>query len=150
MSTFFQSLATALSGTNQSLNIDVQGVGNNQMKVLISANLGPIPEGAGAQEIKLRVALAKPMIITGTAEQIESALTSRLQSHTQAVNEGLSMLDEIRLIGAGAVKQAKGKSTQDAPSASPSGTDAVAGADTAAPAPAPVASESFTSLATSF
>ena len=59
MTTFFQSIAAGLTGQNQSLNIDVQGLGDGQLKLLISANLGPIPENADTQETKLRVALSR-------------------------------------------------------------------------------------------
>ena len=156
MATFFQAIATALTGTNKSLNIDVQGVANNQIKVLISANLGPVPADAGPEETKLRVALAKPMLITGTAEQIEDALASRLQTHTQAVNEGLSMLEEIRMIGAGAVEKAKEKSKkkettkQDTTSASPAADNTDAVADTAATAPAAAPVQPVDSIGSSF
>jgi PRTRC genetic system protein E len=150
MTSFFQSIAAGLTGQNQSLNIDVQGVGNGQLKVLISANLGPIPENAGTHETKLRVALSRPLIVTGTPEQIEEGLASRLAVHAQAVNEGLSMLDEIRSIGAEAVAQAKGKTEQEATPCSSAATAADNEADTAAVTQPSVQENQFQSLGTNF
>lgn len=150
MTTFFQSIAAGLTGQNQSLNIDVQGLGDGQLKLLISANLGPIPENADTQETKLRVALSRPLIVTGTPEQIEEGLASRLASHAQAVNEGLSMLDEIRSIGAEAVAQAKGKTKQEATAASSGATEADGEADTAAVTQPSVQDNGFQSIANNF
>lgn len=99
-STFFSVMATALAGTQHRLNVAIESAPAEALKVMITADLGPTPEKASEHEVQLRAAMCRPLILVGSAVEIEEALMKRLTQHVQALNEGVSLLDEIRSIGA--------------------------------------------------
>src|SRR3546814_2230491 len=49
--------------------------------------LGPTPEKASEHEVQLRAAMCRPLILVGSAVEIEEALMKRLTQHVQALNE---------------------------------------------------------------
>ncbi|GAA0292224.1 hypothetical protein [Pseudomonas rhodesiae] len=99
-STFFSVMATALAGTQHRVNVAIETASADALKVMITADLGPTPEKASEHEVQLRAAMCRPLILVGSAVEIEEALMKRLTQHVQALNEGVSLLDEIRSIGA--------------------------------------------------
>lgn len=66
MNTFFTAISQALTDSNKRINIDVSGLEGGRVKVVLSANIGPTPAKASEAEIKLRAAIAKPMIADST------------------------------------------------------------------------------------
>ncbi|MHC5195169.1 PRTRC system protein E [Pseudomonas frederiksbergensis] len=106
--TFFQAVASVL-GANTSATIEVQGLGEGQIKVIYTPNLGPTPHNASDDVVNLRAAICKPMVVAGTADEVECAFAEHIQKKAVAVNRGLSMLDEIERIGAAALASAKAK-----------------------------------------
>ncbi|MDF5950309.1 PRTRC system protein E [Pseudomonas aeruginosa] len=107
MHTFFTAISQALTDSNKRINIDVSGLEGGRVKVVLSANIGPTPAKASEAEIKLRAAIAKPMMLSGTPEEVETALFERVRSHAEVVNHGMSALDEIRKLSEAAVQAAK-------------------------------------------
>lgn len=99
-STFFSVMASALAGTQHRVNVAIETASADALKVMVTADLGPTPEKASEQEVQLRAAMCRPLILVGSAVEIEEALLKRLTQHVQALNEGMSLLDEIRSIGA--------------------------------------------------
>jgi hypothetical protein len=99
-STFFSVMAAALAGTQHRVNVAIETASADALKVMITADLGPTPEKASEHEVQLRAAMCRPLILVGSAVEIEEALMKRLTQHVQALNEGMSLLDEIRSIGA--------------------------------------------------
>lgn len=99
-STFFSVMAAALAGTQHRVNVAIETASAEALKVMITADLGPTPEKASEHEVQLRAAMCRPLILVGSAVEIEEALMKRLTQHVQALNEGVSLLDEIRSIGA--------------------------------------------------
>lgn len=99
-STFFSVMAAALAGTQHRVNVAIETASADALKVMITADLGPTPEKASEHEVQLRAAMCRPLILVGSAVEIEEALMKRLTQHVQALNEGVSLLDEIRSIGA--------------------------------------------------
>lgn len=106
--TFFQAVASVLTAGNNAI-IEVQGLSDGQIKVIYTPNLGPTPQGASVEEVNLRAAIAKPLVVTGTADVVESELMGHIKSKAVAVNRGLSILDEIERLGAAALNTAKAK-----------------------------------------
>lgn len=94
--TFFSVLANALSGTQHRLNVAIESAPNSGLKVLVTADLGPTPDKASEDEIQLRAAMCRPVILTGSAGDVEQALIVRLTKHVRALDEGSSLLDEIQ------------------------------------------------------
>jgi hypothetical protein len=99
-STFFSVMAAALAGTQHRVNVAIETASADALKVMVTADLGPTPEKASEHEVQLRAAMCRPLILVGSAVEIEEALMKRLTQHVQALNEGMSLLDEIRSIGA--------------------------------------------------
>jgi len=97
--TFLTTLANALAGTKHRLDMTVESSSATGLKILITANLGPTPEKASAAEAQLRAAMCRPLIITGSAEDVEADLVKRLTHHVRALDQGQSLLDEILQIG---------------------------------------------------
>lgn len=120
--TFFTAISQAVTGANKRINVDIEGLSEGRIKVLLSANLGPTPENACDSEIKLRAAIAMPLLVSGTAEEVEAALYQRVRSHALAINEGAAMLEQIRSLGSKAVEEAK-QSSIKAPVAVSKGED---------------------------
>ncbi|MFJ2456662.1 PRTRC system protein E [Pseudomonas protegens] len=107
MNTFFTAISQALTDSSKRINIDISGLEGGRVKVVLSANIGPTPAKASEAEIKLRAAIAKPMMLSGTPEEVEAALFERVRSHAEVVNHGMSALDEIRKLSEAAMQAAK-------------------------------------------
>ncbi|WP_432780660.1 hypothetical protein QZH44_29825 (plasmid) [Pseudomonas corrugata] len=105
-STFFSVMAAALAGTQHRVNVAIETASADSLKVMITADFGPTPEKASEDEVQLRAAMCRPLVLVGSAVEIEEALMKRVTQHVVALNEGMSLLDEIRSIGA--TVQAKG------------------------------------------
>lgn len=112
--TFFQAVASVLTA-NTSATIEVQGLGDGQIKVIYTPNLGPTPHNASDEVVSLRAAICKPMVVAGPADEVEDAFGEHIKKKAAVVTRGLSMLDEIERIGAAALASAKAK----APAATP-------------------------------
>lgn len=112
--TFFQAVASVLTAGNNAI-IEVQGLNDGQIKLIYTPNLGPTPQGASVEEVNLRAAIAKPLVVTGTADVVESELMGHIKSKAAGVTRGLSILDEIERLGAAALNSAKAKIEKAAP-----------------------------------
>ncbi|MFA7946516.1 hypothetical protein ACEK06_29340 [Pseudomonas brenneri] len=124
--TFLSALATALTGTQHRLYVAIESALADGLKVVVTADLGPTPEKASDSEVQLRAAMCRPLILVGSAQEIEGALVQRLTHHVQALNEGHSLLDEIRSIGATVQAKAAAEETETpvAPISAPEVDDA--------------------------
>lgn len=111
-STFFSVMAAALAGTQHRVNVTIETASADALKVMITADLGSTPEKASEHEVQLRAAMCRPLILVGSAVEIEEALMKRLTQHVQALNEGVSLLDEIRSIGATVQAKAAAPATE--------------------------------------
>ncbi|MGQ3825472.1 hypothetical protein [Pseudomonas alliivorans] len=127
-STFFSVMAAALAGTQHRVNVAIEAASADALKVMITADLGPTPEKASEHEVQLRAAMCRPLILVGSAVEIEEALMKRLTQHVQALNEGVSLLDEIRSIGATVQAKAAAPATEQ-PATPAHDADADADAD---------------------
>ncbi|MGE8065172.1 PRTRC system protein E [Pseudomonas sp. NPDC089569] len=112
--TFFQAVASVLS-VNTSATIEVQGLGDGQIKVIYTPNLGPTPHNASDEVVSLRAAICKPMVVAGPADEVEDAFGEHIKKKAAVVTRGLSILDEIERIGAAALATAKAKAPVAAP-----------------------------------
>ncbi|MBM3105664.1 PRTRC system protein E [Pseudomonas sp. V1] len=126
MTTFFQAISQALTDSNKRINVDITGLEGGRIKVVMSANLGPTPAKASEAECKLRAAIAKPLLLSGTPEEVEGALFERVRTHAEVVNHGMSALDEIRKLSEAAISHAK---TPAAKQATPKAPAAAADAE---------------------
>lgn len=122
MKTFLQSVGAVLTNGLKA-NIQLQGMGDGNIKLMYTPDIGPTPENASEAVVQLRAAISKPMVVTGTPMEIEEAFANLIGDKSAVVARGLSALDEIERLAASAVAEAKAK-----PSAKPA----------AAAAPVPV------------
>ncbi|MBA1306654.1 PRTRC system protein E [Stutzerimonas stutzeri] len=119
--TFLQVIGEALSA-GQNAGIEVQGLGAGKMRLVYTPRIGETPEGASAEVVALRAAIATPFVVTGTAEEIEQAFSARIHEKAAVVNRGLSALDEIDRLANAAKANAKG-SAKGAASPAPNAQD---------------------------
>lgn len=119
--TFLQVIGAALSA-GQNAGIEVQGLGAGKMRLVYTPRIGETPEGASAEVVALRAAIATPFVVTGTAEEIEQAFSARIHEKAAVVNRGLSALDEIDRLANAAKANAKG-SAKGAASPAPNAQD---------------------------
>ncbi|ANF89203.1 hypothetical protein A7J50_5874 (plasmid) [Pseudomonas antarctica] len=135
-STFFSVMAAALAGTQHRVHAAIENASADTLKVMITADLGPTPEKASEPEVQLRAAICRPLILVGSALEIEEALMKRLTQQVQALNEGMSLLEQIRSIGATVQSVTAAPAKEDAePSdldTEPTGTDAQVGGSSGA------------------
>ncbi|MCG8911015.1 PRTRC system protein E [Pseudomonas sp. DP-17] len=152
--TFFSAVAPAVANAKQRITVDIEGLGEGRIKVLLSANLGPTPEKATDAEAALRAALAKPLVVAGTPAEVEAALLDRVTHHVQAVNEGSAMLEQIRSLGAQAIAAVQKPATKPAAPVEASDEDDDEAGDSQPPAAEhtqqPAAPAPFDNLAASF
>jgi PRTRC genetic system protein E len=120
--TFFQAVASVLTAGNNAI-IEVQGLGEGQIKVIYTPNLGPTPDNASIEVVNLRAAIAKPMVIAGTADDIESSLVNHIKQKAAVVTRGLSLLDEIERLGAAALESTKTRTANASVAATPADDD---------------------------
>ena len=101
--------------------IDLQGLAGGRVKLTYTPNIGPTPDNASADIINLRSAMARPFVVSGTADEIEAAFADRVASSAQVVQRGLTALDEIERLASAAVEKARSKATPaaQAPAAAP-------------------------------
>lgn len=71
-------LAQAMTLPNEALEITFTAKGSGLYRLVISPTLGPCPESATPEEMALREALATPLVLEGTAGQIDNALESEI------------------------------------------------------------------------
>ncbi|KPC02210.1 PRTRC system protein E (plasmid) [Pseudomonas amygdali pv. lachrymans] len=144
MNTFLQSLGAVLT-TGLKATIELHGLGDGKIKLLYTPDIGPTPENSTEAVVQLRSAIAKPMVVSGTPEEIEEAFAELIASKSAVVRRGLSALDEIERLANKAVEEAKSKPAAKAATPAPSGDESEDDADEngtdAAGLPEPVAPE---------
>ncbi|MBW5415870.1 PRTRC system protein E [Pseudomonas sp. MAG002Y] len=134
--TFFTSIATAVTAQGR-INIEASGAGEGRVRLVLSANLGPVEDNASDEIKQVHALMTRPLVATGTPEELEAALSAKLASLSAVVAEGTATLEALRQIR----EQASSKAvTAPAPAATPAAT---------APAPAEDASEDEREPATS-
>ncbi|HCE7395863.1 TPA: hypothetical protein NHR60_001841 [Pseudomonas aeruginosa] len=122
--TFLSVMAAALAGTQHRVNVAIETASADALKVMVTADLGPTPEKASEHEVQLRAVMCRPLVLVGSAVEIEGALMKRLTQHVQALNEGMSLLDEIRSIGATVQAKASTPATEQPATPDLDGDDA--------------------------
>lgn len=134
--TFFTSIASAVTAQGR-INIEASGAGEGRVRLVLSANLGPVEDNASDEIKQVHALMTRPLVATGTPEELEAALSAKLASLSAVVAEGTATLEALRQIR----EQASSKAvTAPAPAATPAAT---------APAPAEDASEDEREPATS-
>ncbi|SBW84281.1 hypothetical protein PVE_R2G0252 [Pseudomonas veronii 1YdBTEX2] len=115
MNTFLQSVGAVLT-TGLKATIELHGLGDGKVKLLYTPDIGPTPENSSEAVVQLRSAIAKPMVVSGTPEEIEEAFAELIASKAVVVRRGLSALDEIDRLANKAVDEAKSKPASKAAS----------------------------------
>lgn len=124
--TFLQAIGSVLTNGLKAT-VELQGLGEGKIKLVYTPDIGPIPEKASESEVKLRSAIAKPMVVSGTPLEIEEAFKALVESKAAVVGRGLSALDEMERLASAAVADAKGAPKATSTPAQPSSDDAELG-----------------------
>jgi PRTRC genetic system protein E len=133
--TFFTSIASAVTSHGR-INIEATGAGEGRVRLVLSANLGPVEDNASDEIKQVHALMTRPLVATGTPEELEAALTAKLAQISAVVAEGTATLVALRQIR----EQASSKAVTAPVPATPA---------TTAPAPAEDASEDEREPATS-
>lgn len=161
-SNFFETLASAINGEGKSLDVKVVGLAGGQLKVIVSADIGPIPKNAPEAEQLLYGAIATPLVIRGTGAEIDQAFAQRLSAHRAAIDPAEAALARIREMTDSALKLAAAGKASTGGAGSQSDDDAGegevdddlpeggTGKDQANVAPVAAAQEPIKSLADNF
>ncbi len=80
-------MAAALAGTQHRVNVAIENASADALKVMITADLGPTPEKASEPEVQLRAAMCRPLILVGSALEIEEGENRRVQNRTSLLIE---------------------------------------------------------------
>ncbi|SED33463.1 PRTRC system protein E [Pseudomonas saponiphila] len=147
-SSIFQLVSNAFAQTTSKVSFEIHGQGNGNVKVVLTAKLGPVSDKASKEEKALHAAVATPLVVVGTPGDVESALLSRLDGFVEQVNIGSVALEQVRELASKAVAaatskaaSAPAKSAQKAPVVDePDGSDEEEGDEPDAvvpPTPAP-------------
>lgn len=105
--TIFQLIADVVAGTENKVAFDIQGRTDGTIKVVITPKLGAVAANASKEAKQLHAAMHAPLVVVGTASDVESALLERIDTFTATINTGMSALDEVRSLAASAVAAAK-------------------------------------------
>jgi len=116
--TFLQSVGAVLTNGLKAV-VEINGIGEGKIKLVYSPEIGAAPDNASDEVIKLRSAISRPLIITGTPEEVETAFVQKIGESARAVTRGLSALDEIERLSVAALAAAR--SPKSAPSPAPTG-----------------------------
>lgn len=130
--TFLQAIGSVLTNGLKAT-VELHGIGEGKIKLVYTPDIGPIPEKASDSEVKLRAAIAKPMVVSGTPLEIEEAFKGLIDTKAAVVGRGLSALDEMERLASAAVAAAKGAATATAAPAQPTPSDDDDGGDDTQP-----------------
>lgn len=122
--TFLQSVGAVLTSGLKAV-VEINGVGDGKIKLIYTPEIGPTPDNASDEIIKLRSAISRPLIITGTPEEVERAFAQKVEDSAKVVKRGLSALDEIERLSSSAISAARSSTS----AASPAPTVATQGHD---------------------
>ncbi|WP_349618142.1 hypothetical protein [Azotobacter salinestris] len=136
---FFSAIANAVAGAEpgKRLFIEAVGAGDGNIRLILTADVGQVPNDATPEVAKVYALMARPLVVVGTPEAVEAALAGKLGQMRERLDEGNEVLDALRQLKA----QAK-SSAAKAASTPPKPAEADEQAEPAAPerpddAPAP-------------
>ncbi|MFG0337686.1 PRTRC system protein E [Pseudomonas sp. zjy_13] len=112
--TFLQSVGAVLTSGLKAV-VEINGVGDGKIKLIYSPEIGPTPDNASDEVIKLRSAISRPLIITGTPDEVELAFAQKIEESAHVVKRGLSALDEIERLSSAAITAARSSKSSGSP-----------------------------------
>ncbi|WP_407364094.1 hypothetical protein HKW97_23755 (plasmid) [Pseudomonas luteola] len=95
--TFFTSIASAVTAQGR-INIEASGAGEGRVRLVLSANLGPVEDSASDEIKQVHALMTRPLVATGTPEELEAALTAKLAQVSAVVAEGTATLEALHQI----------------------------------------------------
>ena len=97
--TFFTAAASAISSNpNKRILIEVAGAGEGRIRVIITPDVGEVPDDASSEMAQVYALMARPLVVTGKPEEVESALAAKLAVMELAHTEGDETLMALRQI----------------------------------------------------
>ena len=141
----FAKIAQLSSRKGDRISFEVSFLGNNEIRVMATPDLGPTPSNATDEEVELRAALASPLTITGTPEEVDTLLTEHLMRRQAVQREGVTALASLEA----RIKQASEKAGKADPTKAATKTAKATKSATAA-APADPVPEKAPTLEDSF
>lgn len=119
-SSIFQLVTNAFAQSTSKVSFDIQGQGNGQVKVVLTAKLGPVSDKASKEEKALHAAVATPLVVVGSPGDVEAALVGRLDGFVEQVTIGTVALEQVRDLASKAVAAATSKKGSSSKAPAPS------------------------------
>lgn len=151
--TFFTSIASAVTDQSQRLTIEATGAGEGRVRLVLSAQLGPVEDNASDEIKQVHALMTRPLVATGTPAELEAALTAKLAQMSAVVAEGTATLEALRQIREQASSKAVAAPAPVTPAATspaPAATVDDAGEDEHEPATPPAVADTPFSIADHF
>lgn len=92
---FIETVASSLGGNEQSITIELSGTGS-ALVAKITPHLGAVPTKATEKEAMLHAALSTPLLVKGSAQEIEHDILERFKPYQASRNNDAPELEAIR------------------------------------------------------
>jgi len=97
---FFSAVANAVAGAEpgKRLFIEAVGAGDGKIRLILTADVGQVPNDATPEMAKVYGLMARPLVVVGTPAEVEAALAGKLGQMRERLDEGNEVLDALRQI----------------------------------------------------
>lgn len=114
---FFSAVASAVATEpGKRLFIEAVGAGDGKIRLILTADVGQVPNDATPEMAKVYALMARPLVVVGTPAEVETALAGKLGQMRERLDEGNEVLDALRQLKEQAKSSAaKAHSTPQAP-----------------------------------
>lgn len=95
---FFSAIANAVAGAEpgKRLFIEAVGAGDGNIRLILTADVGQVPNDATPEMAKVYALMARPLVVVGTPAEVEAALAGKLGQMRERLDEGNEVLDALR------------------------------------------------------
>jgi len=104
---FFSAVASAVATEpGKRLFIEAVGAGDGKIRLILTADVGQVPNDATPEVAKVYALMARPLVVAGTPEDVEAALAGQLGQMRERLDAGNEVLEELRQLKAQAKSSA--------------------------------------------
>lgn len=130
--TFFTDISKAITSEGKRIHVEVSGVTGGQIRVVITPELGAVPEKASPEVVRVYGLMARPMIVTGEPAEVEAALATKMQGMRHVIDAGEDTLLALAEIAKTATEKAASVKAPAATQAKDSSADDMTASEDAA------------------
>ncbi|AJE23903.1 hypothetical protein [Azotobacter chroococcum] len=94
---FFSAVASAVATEpGKRLFIEAVGAGNGKIRLILTADVGQVPNDATPEVAQVYALMARPLVVVGPPAEVEAALAGKLGQMRERLDEGNEVLDALR------------------------------------------------------